>query len=123
MRGHQVRPYVRCVDTNDRSIPPAGEHPAVDPAPTQGYEIRVDGRLGTRWSPWFDGMDLTTTDNGTTVLRGPIVDQAALHGLLQKLRDLSIPLLSLTPLPPHEAVEEARLPRDQARHNPPGAIS
>ena len=60
------------------------------------YEIRVDGRLGTRWGTWFDGLTLTAEDDGTTVITGPIVDQAALHGLLQQLRDLGITLLSLT---------------------------
>lgn len=62
------------------------------------YEIRVEGHLGTRWAAWFDGLDVTTEDDGTTVLRGSIVDQAALHGLLQKLRDVGIPLISLTPV-------------------------
>ena len=62
------------------------------------YEIKVEGHLGTRWSAWFDGLSITSEDDGTTVLRGSVVDQAALHGLLQKLRDVGIPLLSLTPL-------------------------
>ena len=62
------------------------------------YEIRVEGHLGTRWTAWFDGMSVTTEDDGTTVLRGSVVDQAALHGLLQKLRDVGIPLISLTPV-------------------------
>ena len=62
------------------------------------YEIRIEGRLGTRWAGWFDGLSVTTTEDGTTVLRGSVVDQAALHGLLQKLRDLGIPLISLTPV-------------------------
>lgn len=66
------------------------------------YEIRVDGHLGTRWASWFDGLSVTNEDDGTTVLRGSVVDQAALHGLLQKLRDVGIPLLSLTQLPPRE---------------------
>ena len=60
------------------------------------YEIRVEGHLGTRWSAWFDGLSITREDGGTTVLRGSVVDQAALHGLLQKLRDVGIPLISLT---------------------------
>jgi hypothetical protein len=62
------------------------------------YEIRVDAHLGTRWAAWFDGLAITTAEDGTTVLRGSVVDQAALHGLLQKLRDLGIPLISLTPV-------------------------
>ena len=63
------------------------------------YEIRVEGHLGTRWAAWFDGLSVTSGDDGTTSLRGPVVDQAALHGLLQKLRDVGIPLISLTPAP------------------------
>ena len=59
------------------------------------YEIRLKGHLGSRWATWFDGMTLTTSD-GTTVIEGPVVDQAALHGLLQKVRDIGIPLLSVT---------------------------
>lgn len=61
------------------------------------YEIRVKGHLGTRWTAWFDGLSITTEDDGTTALRGSVPDQAALHGLLQKLRDVGIPLISLTP--------------------------
>jgi hypothetical protein len=60
------------------------------------YEIRVQGRLDDHWAAWFDGLDLSRTDDGTTVLRGPVADQAALHGLLHKLRDLGVPLLSVT---------------------------
>jgi hypothetical protein len=64
------------------------------------YEIRVQGHLGPRWAAWFDGLSLTTEDDGSTVIRGRVVDQAALHGLLQKLRDLGVPLLSLTQVSP-----------------------
>ena len=64
------------------------------------YEIRVKGHLDPRWAAWFDGLSLTTTDDGTTVIRGPIVDQAALHGVLQKLRDIGVPLISVTQLRP-----------------------
>ena len=60
------------------------------------YEIRVQGRLDDRWAAWFDGLTLSRVDDGTTSLRGPVTDQAALHGLLHKLRDLGIPLLSVT---------------------------
>jgi hypothetical protein len=67
------------------------------PAPSR-YEIRLRGRLDPRWTAWFDGMTVTTADDGTTALRGPVTDQAALHGLLQKVRDLGLPLLSVTPL-------------------------
>jgi hypothetical protein len=62
------------------------------------YEIVIDGHLGARWIAWFDGFAVTHRADGTTALRGQVVDQAALHGLLQKLRDLGIPLISLAPL-------------------------
>jgi hypothetical protein len=64
------------------------------------YEIRVTGHLNPRWEAWFDGLTLTGTEDGSTVIRGEIVDQAALHGVLQKLRDLGIPLVSVTQLRP-----------------------
>jgi hypothetical protein len=59
------------------------------------YEIRIQGRLDDRWSTWLDGLTLSQTDDGTTVLRGLVTDQAALHGLLHKLRDIGLPLLSV----------------------------
>lgn len=62
------------------------------------YEIVVDGHLSSRWTAWFDGFAITCEPDGTSVLRGVLVDQAALHGLLQKLRDLGIPLLALNQL-------------------------
>lgn len=62
------------------------------------YEIRVEGHLSERWAAWFDGLDITSATDGTTVIRGTVVDQAALHGLLQRLRDIGIPLISLTPV-------------------------
>ncbi len=62
------------------------------------YEIRVKGHLDSRWAAWFDRLSLTTTEDGTTVIYGPIVDQAALHGVLQKLRDIGVPLISVTQL-------------------------
>ena len=61
------------------------------------YEIRLKGHLASRWAAWFDGMTLTTHSDGTTSIEGPVVDQAALHGLLTQLRDLGLPLLSVTP--------------------------
>ncbi|MGB6059174.1 MAG: hypothetical protein WBF71_13035 [Microthrixaceae bacterium] len=65
----------------------------------QQYEIRVAGHLGSRWTAWFEGLELVNERDGTTVMSGPVVDQAALHGLLAKLRDLGIPLLSVIRLP------------------------
>ena len=59
------------------------------------YQIRIKGHLDGRWSAWFDGLAMTHTDDGETILAGPIVDQAALHGLLIKVRDLGLPLLAV----------------------------
>jgi hypothetical protein len=83
--------------------------PAGRPDAPPSYEIRLRGLLGPRWAAWFDGMTVTTTEDGTTALRGPVTDQAALHGLLQKVRDLGLPLLSVTPLDP---TSHAPLPTD-----------
>ena len=60
------------------------------------YEIRLKGHLDSRWSAWFDGLTITRCGNGTTIIHGPVADQAALHGLLQKTRDLGLPLISVT---------------------------
>lgn len=59
------------------------------------YQIRIKGHLDSQWKDWFEGLTLTMEDNGDTLLTGPVVDQAALHGLLKKVRDLAIPLLSV----------------------------
>ena len=63
---------------------------------TETYEIRIQGHLAERWSAWFDGMDVTAADDGSTLIRGQVADQAALHGLIQKVRDLGLPLISVT---------------------------
>jgi hypothetical protein len=64
------------------------------------YEIRVQGHLHARWAAWFDGLDLDQESGGITVIHGPVVDQAALHGLLHKLRDVGLPLLSVSQVHP-----------------------
>lgn len=66
----------------------------MDDAPV--YCIRIKGHLDARWSDWFEGMTITCTPEGETQLIGPVVDQAALHGLLVKVRDLGLPLLAVT---------------------------
>ena len=63
------------------------------------YEIRVKGHLADRWAAWFDGMAVTRQADGTTVLDGPVADQSALHGLLRKVSDLGLPLVSVTLAP------------------------
>ncbi len=60
------------------------------------YEIRLDGHLGPRWAAWFDGLNLTHESDGITVIHGPVADQSALHGLLRKVRDLGLPLVSVS---------------------------
>jgi hypothetical protein len=65
-----------------------------------GYEIRTQGRIDERWSDWFEAVTLAHEADGTTVIRCPALDQAALHGLLAKVRDLGLPLISVTPTPP-----------------------
>ena len=63
------------------------------------YEIRVRGHLESRWAAWFGGMTLTHETDGSTTISGPVVDQAALHGLLHTLRDTGLPLVSVTQIP------------------------
>jgi len=70
-------------------------NPKNDPGEAKVYQIRIEGHLSSQWSEWFDGLTVTLIDNGDTLLTGPVVDQAALHGLLRKVRDLGMPLLSV----------------------------
>ena len=74
---------------------PAGRAGAVIGS-TRVYRIRVAGRLDARWSSWFDGLDVRSDQDGSTSLTGPVADQAALHGLLTRVRDLGLELLSVT---------------------------
>ena len=106
MRGHQVRSYCPTVTAGDRN----GDAPSGASGAGQSpqYEIRVTGHLGSRWAAWFDGLSLTNEDDGTTVICGPVADQAALHGLLQKLRDIAVPLISVTEVNPDQRDEHFR---------------
>jgi hypothetical protein len=81
------------------SRPPAGAAPAEPPA---RYEIRVKGELDPRWSTWFEGLELSSDEPGQTVVAGPVTDQAALHGLLTKIRDLALPLISVHRIDPDQ---------------------
>ena len=74
-----------------------------DPGQPPVYEIRLKGHLGREWTHWFDGLAIIALDTGETLLTGPVVDQAALYGLLRKVRDLGIPLLSVNPVKPGQA--------------------
>ena len=62
------------------------------------YQIRIKGHLGLQWTDWFGGVTVTLEEDGDTLLTGPVVDQAALHGLLKKVRDLGMSLVSVNPV-------------------------
>jgi hypothetical protein len=90
---------------------------AGQPNSSSRYEICIKGHLSSRWATRFDGMTMTAQDDGTTVIEGPVVDQAALHGLLNKVGELGLPLLSVTqvhpaeptdPIPPAAPITDAR---------------
>ena len=72
--------------------------PKPDPGQPMNYQIRVRGHLSSEWTSWFGGLTVTLEDSGDTLLTGPVADQAALHGLLRKVRDLGMPLVSVNRL-------------------------
>ena len=78
-------------------------NPKSDPNQPMIYRIRIKGHLGHQWSDWFEGLTIILEENGETLLTGPVVDQAALHGLLKKVRDLGMPLVSVSPVEPGQA--------------------
>jgi hypothetical protein len=73
-------------------------NPKTDPGQPMVYQIRIKGHLGRQWADWFEGLTITLEDNGDTLLTGQVIDQAALHGLLKRVRDLGMPLVSVCPL-------------------------
>src|SRR6266568_5187270 len=75
----------------------------IGPGQSMAYQIRIKGHLGLQWTDWFGGLAITLEDNGDTLLTGPVVDQAALHGVLRKVRDVGMPLLSVNRVKPGEA--------------------
>jgi hypothetical protein len=98
--------------TNDTEGSAMADLPnANEPDPAGACEIRLVGRLDGRWAAWFDGLSLTHDLDGTTVLRGPVADQAALHGLLQKVRDIGLPLVSVTCIEPDRPAVPSVEPR------------
>ncbi len=72
----------------------------INPTQPTVYQIRIKGHLGSQWKDWFEGLNITLENNGDTLLTGPVLDQAALHGLLKKVRDLGMPLVSVSPVEP-----------------------
>jgi hypothetical protein len=74
-----------------------------DPGKPMIYQIRIKGHLGREWTEWFGGLTLTDLDNGETLLTGPVVDQAALYGLLRKVRDIAMPLLAVNCVTPDQS--------------------
>ena len=78
-------------------------NPKTDPSQPVVYQIRIKGHLGREWTDWFEGLTITLEEDGDTLLTGPVIDQAAFHGLLKKVRDLGIPLVSVSPVEPDQA--------------------
>ena len=78
-------------------------NPKSNPGKPTVYRIRIKGQLDTQWTDWFEGLAITLAEDGDTLLTGPVIDQAALHGLLKKIRDLGMPLVSVCPVEPGQA--------------------
>ena len=78
-------------------------NPPTVPDQPMVYQIRVEGHLRAEWAEWFEGLTITLEPDGTTLLTGPVVDQAALYGLLKKVRDLGLPLVAVNRVEPGEA--------------------
>ena len=85
--------------SNELDPKPAASQPMI-------YQIRVKSHLSSDWTNWFDGLTITQEENGDSLLTGPVIDQAALYGLLKKVRDLGMPLISLNPIPFHADIPE-----------------
>jgi hypothetical protein len=79
----------------------------IDPGQPLVYQIRIKGHLGREWTDWFEGLTITLEDNGETLLTGPVVDQAALYGVLKKVRDVGMPLLSVVCVTPGQTEASA----------------
>jgi NADPH:quinone reductase-like Zn-dependent oxidoreductase len=100
-----------------------GRNPKTDPSQPMHYEIRIKGHLGDQWADWFEGMLITLEENGNTLLTGPAIDQAALHGLLRKVRDVGMQLISVNRVNPKQ-VEESIFKQNflMSNQNNPGEI-
>jgi hypothetical protein len=98
-----------CIDESERQAMSASSPDRAGGPPR--YEIRLQGHLPARWGAWFDGLSLTNESDGSTALRGPVLDQADLHGVLRKVRDTGLPLISVTridPEPRHTSPDPSR---------------
>jgi hypothetical protein len=96
----------------------SGTHPSTGARHEPGrYEIRLKGHLDERWAAWFDGLSLSRETDGTTIIHGPVADQAALHGLLQKVRDTGLPLVSVIRV----ERDPAEMPGDERRQGEPAS--
>jgi len=84
-----------------------------DPYEPGSYEIRIKGHLDHRWAAWFEGLTITLEEDGDTLLTGPVIDQAGLHGLLKKVRDLGLPLISVSQV----QIQETHLFRSKKEKN------
>jgi hypothetical protein len=91
----QVAQTMLTSHTRDRVMSNEIQREASEKAQPLVYQIRIQGHLGTQWTDWFEGLTVTLEDNGDTLLTGPVVDQAALHGVLKKVRDVGLPLVSV----------------------------
>ena len=91
--------------------------PKTDSMNSLVYEIKVEGHLGQQWADWFGGVTITLEPNGNTLLTGPVIDQAALYGLLKKVRDLGMPLVSVNRVQPRQAdmpdVKQSKIAEEQ----------
>jgi hypothetical protein len=74
--------------------------PTTNPSQPEVYQIRIKGHLDKRWAAWFEGLTITLEEDDNTLLTGQVIDQAALHGLLKRVRDLGLPLISVCPVQP-----------------------
>ncbi len=91
---------------------PEKNDPKTDPSQPAIYQIRIKGQMNPQWKVWFEGLAITLDEGGDTLITGPVADQAALHGLLKKVRDLGLPLISVCPVEP--GTSQADAPDDRS---------
>jgi hypothetical protein len=99
---------------NEYKVMANNVNPKTDPSQPMVYQIRIKGHLGCQWTDWFGGLTITLEDNGETLLTGPVIDQAALYGLLKKVRNLGMPLLSVSPVEPSQPDVSEVKPRNSS---------